>query len=856
VWAEFLLNDGGASVKTGTKSDLLQNGLLMMVSTSVLLFGTLSAQIAIAPVDATIQWQAHWIAARPDLSTMVNADRAPNKAASVSLPLPIFRHQFSISAKVAKATLYISGLGQFEAHINGINVTNDVLTPGWTDYRKRVFYDTYDVTNLIGKGQNAIGVMLGNGMYNVQQTPGRYTKFTGSMGQPKLILQLLLRFADGSQQTILSDGKWKTASGPITFSSIYGGEDYDARLEQPDWDKPHFDASGWSNVEVVQGPAGKLVPETIPPVKAFDSYEPITVTHPRPSISVYDLGQNFAGWPEIEVSGLRGAQIKIIAGELLDKNGLVTQRSANALPNSQSSFNYVLSGQGLEKWHPRFTYYGFRYVQVEQTPVQSAVIHYLDGRFLHSAVSVDGTFTSSDQLFNRIHTLINRAMLSNIFSVLTDCPHREKLGWIEQTHLAGASLMYNYDLSAAYAKLADDMQDAQLPNGLIPDIAPEYTVFQGAFRDSPEWGVAVVLSTWNAYQFYGDLDVLRKHYDSMARYVAYLQGRSQNHLLAYGLGDWYDIGPRAPGESQLTAKGITSTAIYYQTLEAMSHIAILLRKPQDTAKYSKEGKEVKKAFNTHFFQPKTNQYDRGSQTSDAMPLVVGLVPKGREKAVLKNLIADIRKHSNHVTAGDIGFHYVVRALTDNGRSDVLYDVLSRTDKPSYGDQLAHGATTLTEAWDANPNSSQNHFMLGHAEEWLYRGLAGIDFNLTRDIDSRIRINPAIIGDIQSTMATFNSKLGRIESGWVRNGDMLLMNVTIPENATATIVFPVGYNKSIRVRGHPLKIGEGIHSIQRGDAQISCIVGGGRYQFEALKSQPVTNNHSGLIGPGNRVKHLP
>jgi alpha-L-rhamnosidase len=789
-----------------------------------MVIGSSSAQSP-AVSKPPMQWSAQWIAAQPDSGM---AQPTFSQSSGGSHPLPIFRHSFLVSKKMASASLNISGLGQFETRINGRNVTEAVLVPAWSDYRKRVFYETYDVTPLLRTGENVIGVMLGNGMYNVEKTNGRYTKFVGSFGEPKLIAQLHLRFSDGTEQVIASDGTWKTSPGPITFSSTYGGEDYDARLEPEGWDTPGFDDDGWAHAATVQGPGGRLDPETVPAIKLFDHYEPVKVTHPRPGTSIYDLGQNFAGWPEIEVSGQRGSSVKLIAGELLDGNGLVTQRSANAFPESENSFTYVLKGEGLERWHPRFSYYGFRYVQVQETGAELPVIHHLEGRFLHDEVNANGHFTSSDQLLNRIHTLINRAMLSNMVSVLTDCPHREKLGWLEQTHLAGTSLMYNYDLSALYTKMADDMEDAQLANGLVPDIAPEFTAFEDGFRDSPEWGAAVILSPWTAYQFYGDLDSLRNHYDSMAQYLAYLKGRAQGYLLMYGLGDWYDIGPGAPGISQLTGPGLTSTAIYYQALTTMSRIAALLRKTSDASKYASEANEVKQAFNARFFHSDTNQYDSGSQTANALPLVVGLVPEEHRDAVVANLVADIRSHNNHVTAGDVGFHYLVRALTEAERSDVLYDMLSRTDKPSYGDQLAHGATTLTEAWDADPASSQNHFMLGHAEEWFYRGLAGIDFDLARDEDSRIMIRPAIVGNVESAEATFQSKLGRIESGWLCGGGVLRMNVTIPHGAKATVLLPSGYRKSITVNGHALKEGRNFHI--KNDSAF--VVTGGTYHFEA------------------------
>jgi len=773
------------------------------IQRAVLLTALATALITPAQTPPPAYWKAHWIAAQPDKSTRLHA-------------IPIFRREFTLDKQIRKATLRISGLGQYETHINGHNITDALLTPGWTDYRKHIFFDTYDVTGQLQNGPNAIGVLLGNGMYNVIETPGRYTKFANAPRQPKLILQLDIQFTDSTQQTIATDDSWTTAPGPITFSSTYGGEDYDARFEQSGWDTPNFRASTWQPAIPVSGPGGELIPESIPPIKSFETYVPKATTHPEPGITIYDLGQNFSGWPEITVQGHRGDHITLLPGELLNDKGRVTQKTANAYPDSQIAFNYTLKGGSPEHWIPRFSYTGFRYVELRTSPVQASLpprILLLRGHFLHEAAPVEGHFTSSDQLLNRIHTLIDRAILSNTVSVLTDCPHREKLGWLEQTHLAGPSLLYNYDLHSLFAKISDDMQDAQLSNGLVPDIAPEYTVFDAGFRDSPEWGAAVVLTPWTAYQFYGDIAPLRAHYESMQKYAAYLHSRLQNNLLTFGLGDWYDIGPGDPGESQLTTKGLTATATYFELLTDLSRIATLLNHPEDAEKYLQESQIIKTAFNEKFFHPGTGEYDRGSQTANAMPLVLGLVP-GSESAtasarVLANLVADIRQHNNHVTAGDIGFHYVVRALTDNHRSDVLYDMLSRTDKPSYGDQLAHGATTLTEAWDANPASSQNHFMLGHAEEWFYRGLAGLDLDQSRSPDARIRIQPNPVGKIQSASATLNSNLGKIESSWARSADSLTLQITIP--VTAKVALPSTSSAAIRINGNALASGMDIRT---------------------------------------------
>ncbi len=550
-------------------------------------------------------------------------------------------------------------------------------------------------------------------------------------------------------------------------------------------------------------------------------------------MTVYDLGQNFAGWPELEVRGQAGTTIKMVAGELLDKYGQVTQGSGGGSPAAQNSFTYVLRGGAMaESWHPRFSYYGFRYVQVEQSGGATTELK-VSGRFLHDAVKVDGSFTSSDELMMRIHQLIDRAIYSNMVSLLTDCPTREKLGWLEQTHLAAASMMYNYGLRSLYAKIEDDMQDAQQPTGLVPDIAPEYMVFSGAFRDSPEWGASVVLSPWAAYQFYGDVGPLREHYGSMQRYAAYLQGKTQGGLLQYGLGDWYDIGPGAPGRSKLTSTGVTATATFYELLMDLQRIAKLLGKDDDAAKYAAQAARLKEIFNAKYFHADTNQYDTGSQTANAMPLAVGLVPDGDRAAVLANLVADIRKHDNHVTAGDVGFHYVVRALTDGRRSDVLYEMLSRTDKPSYGDQLAHGATALTEAWDADPRSSQNHFMLGHAEEWFYRGLAGIDFDLSRPVGRQIVMQPSVVGTMQSAGARLDTRLGRVVSAWTREGDQVSLEMTVPVNAV--LVLPVGFGKILKVDGKAVGADGGLRRAADVGGEAAFVLPAGTHRVDVVRS---------------------
>ena len=782
-------------------------------------------------------WQAKWIAATPDgpmePQTLENRYHFSDHLA----PMPVFRKRFSVTKPVRRALLFVSGLGQYEVHLNGQNITQSVLNPGWTNYRKAVLYNTFDLTQALRHGDNMFGVLLGGGMYDVRGLKGRYTKFVGSFGQPKLILQMHILYTDGSQGLIVSDHTWETRPGFITYSSIYGGEDEDARLLPTDWDGVKRDDDGggdkdWTHALEVLGPdghrnPGKLLDASyIPAIVIADRLVPIHVAHLSPTREVYDLGKNGSGWPEITVTGHAGDVVRILPGELLNPDGTVTQVSGGADPQDPVLFTYTLAGRGVEQWNPRFSYYGFRYVQIDLIPAAGhAPPEVLDlrGDFTHADVSLDGQFVSDNHLLNSIHDLIDRAILSNLSSVITDCPTREKLGWLEQTHLAGRSIMYNYGVHRLYEKMSQDMAEAQLKNGFVPAIAPEYVAFVDSkgkstdFRDSPEWGSAVVLSPWEAYQFYGDRRLLEQHYDSMLRYVGYLHARLTNGILAYGLGDWYDIGPEPPGKSQLTSSGVTATAIYYEDLEVLAKIASLTGHPGDQIRFQQEATSTKRAFNNRFLHRDSGVYDLGSQTAQAMPLALGLVPAEERDRTLKRLVDDIRTHGNHVTAGDIGFHYLVRALTDAGRSDVLMDMFSQTDSPSYGYQLRQGATTLTEAWDARRSSSQNHFMLGHGEEWFYRGLAGIDLDFSRVPSRRLLIRPSFVRGVTQCHGSLQSVLGEISSSWGIHGSKLDLKIDVPVGVGAVFVLPsTATNASLdgkRVSGAEIPIGSGHFHVQ-------------------------------------------
>ncbi len=764
-------------------------------------------------------WKARWIAAptHPD-------EKLP--------PLPLFRRPFTVAKPIERATVFLCGLGFHELRLNGQKVGENELAPGWTNYRKTCQYEAHDVTSLVQSGDNALGVMLGNGMYNV--TGGRYTKFLGTFGPPKLILQLHLEYADGTSDTIVSDNSWKTTDGPIRFSCIFGGEDYDARCEKDGWDKPRFDDSTWAPAEEVEGPGGRLTSRSAPPIRVMEEFPTKRITQPKPGVFVYDLGQNFSGWPNLTVSGPAGATVKLIPGELVDDAGLVTQRSSGG----PMWFSYTLRGQGRETWRPRFSYYGFRYVQVEgavpedrqSAPAELPRIHAMTGQFLYPATDVAGKFRCANDDVNRVHALILAAIKSNFKSVLTDCPHREKLGWLECSHLLAGCFMYNFDCCRFYEKIARDMTESQLAGGLVPDIAPEYTVFNGGFRDSPEWGSAVLLSPGHCYSMYGNEQILRDQYESMKRYVAYLGTRSDEHIVSHGLGDWYDIGPGPPGPSQLTSLGLTATGVYYQDLEAIRQTAALIGKQADAETYGLLAQEVKKAFNARFFHADKAQYDRNSQTANAMPLHLDLVPADKRKAVLANVVESIRSGGNRVTAGDVGFYYVVQALLDGDRSDVLYDMLCQREGPGYMYQLEKGATSLTEAWDTNPASSQNHCMLGHIEQWFYSGLLGI-----RSVEpgfKQIVIAPQMPGSLKWATGHYDSVYGRIVSGWLRQGNNVTMDVVIPANTTAIIYVP---GDAITESGRPADESEGLKRLNRDKGGAVFDAKSGTYRFRSVKN---------------------
>ena len=786
---------------------------------------------------AKSDWKnAKWIALEklPDSLKIIPAleNRGPRGLPEVKNTLPLLRKNFTITKPVKKATMFISGLGQFELSINGIKTGDHFLDPGWTQFDKEALYVSFDITDQLLKGTNAIGVMLGNGFYFIPRQ--RYRKLTGAFGFPKMICRLVIEFNDGTITNIVSDGSWKTAASPIIFSSIYGGEDYNANLEQKGWNMPSFDGRSWKNVLIVDGP--ELISQMAEPLKTFENFSPQKITKVKDSAYVYDMSQNLSGIVSIAVSGKKGDTVRIIPGELLNADGTVTQRASG----SPFYFNYVLKGDGVETWQPRFTFYGFRYLQVERSVPQGEPNPHdlpvmIEIKSLHNrnAAADAGEFTCSSDLFNKTNALIKWAIKSNMQSVLMDCPHREKLGWLEQVHLMGSSVRYNYDVVNLFKKNIRDMMIAQTAEGLVPEIAPEYVKFEygnGMFRDSPEWGSNSIILPWYLYRWYGEKELLKESYPMMKKYIYYLGSKTRDNILSQGLGDWYDLGPNPPGVSQLTPMGVTATAIYYYDLNIISKVATLLGKKQEADNYNKIAAAVKASFNKNFFNTDTKQYATGSQTANAMAVYMDLVEEKDKNAVIGNIVKNLRANNNALTAGDIGYRYLLRVLEEAGRSDVIFDMNSRTDVPGYGYQLQKGATALTESWQALPTVSNNHLMLGHLMEWFYSGLGGIRQSDNSIAFRNIEIKPEPVGNLTWAKANYQSPYGLISSAWQKQNNTFELSVEIPVNTSATVFLPAGnvYSVTEDNRSVDLRTDITFAGFENGKAKFK--VGSGSYRF--------------------------
>ena len=784
---------------------------------------------------------ARWIAmeVQPDSLRLVPGEEynkltigdritAPNR-------LPQFRREIDVRKPVKRAMAYVSGLGQFEFFINGDKVGDNFLDPAWSDYDKIVCYVPFDVTDRLQQGANVLGVMLGNGMYNVPRE--RYYKLLMTYGYPMMICKVDVEYADGTHDVIVSDGSWRTTTSPVTYSSIFGGEDYDATLERTGWMKPGYDDSSWQE-GLFTSQRGELIAPKALPVKVMEEFPVFKIRKTKYGKWLYDMGQNFSGVARLTVKGKRGQAVRMNTCELFDP--AVDSIQIHGGYRGETRYTYTLRGDAEpESWAPQFTYHGFRYVLIDGAvpagePNPEGLPEIVDVRGLHirNSTPESGTFVSSNDLLNKTQRLIGWGIKSNMVSYLTDCPHREKLPWLEQLHLMFGSLQYTFDMFSLYEKMLDDMAMAQLPNGLVPDIAPEYALFREAFRDSPEWGSAFVLVPLYLYEYYGDGTMLRKHYEAMGRYVDYLTSKADDHILKHGLGDWFDIGPKMPGRAQLSSLAATATPIYYMDALAMVKGAELLGKKKDAERWQKLADAIRTSYNEKFFHKEGCYYDRNSQTANSIALCAGLVDPEYRQGVLDNVVKDIRSRNNGLTGGDVGYTYILRALEAGGRSDVIFDMNSRYDVYGYGYMLAQGATALPESWQVVPIKSHNHFMLGHLMQWLYTHVGGIRRDTGALAYKRSVIRPEAVGDLTMARVSFESPYGQIRSEWSKGADgSFELLAEVPANTTSTVWLPAAEDAAVFESNLPVEKVAGIEYLGYKEGCKVYAVGSGTYRFD-------------------------
>ncbi|MFT3751530.1 MAG: glycoside hydrolase family 78 protein [Paludibacter sp.] len=742
----------------------------------------------------------------------------------------LLRKAFSVKKEIKEAVTSICGLGHYELTINGKKVGDGEFAPYWSDYDKTIYYNSFNVTSYLKKGENVFGVLLGNGFFNTQG--GRYSKLKVSFGAPTLLFKTVIRYTDNSTEEIVSDKSWKYTFSPITFNDIYGGEDYDARLEQNGWDKPGFNDGAWKPIVVQDAQKGKLTPQKGYPIKIMEQlpYKSVkkltkvecdssSVRSKRKvdeSAMVFDMAQNLAGFPQITVNGKRGDTITIFVGESVFPEGVVDQRQTGR----PHFYTYVLKGGGDETWHPRFSYYSFRYIQVEgavlkgdKNPRKLAVLKDLKSCFVYNSAPQVSSFECSNELFNKTHILIQKAVQSNMQGVFTDCPQREKLGWIEQLHLNGPVLLYNYDLKDFLPKIMQDLVDAQQPDGSVSSIAPMYNIFgsKNGFDDfgvSPEWGSSILIMPWMYYEFYGDSSLIVNNYQPMRRWVDYLTSRANDYALSFGLGDWYDYGNFKAGFSRNTPVPFVATAYYFYALKYLVKSAEMVGNKYNAAHYAALAEEVRKTLNTKFFNVDAKQYSTGSQTANALAIYMDIAEPANRQPVLDNLVKDIKAHGNRLTTGDIGNRYLFQTLATNGLNELMYTMFNHEEAPGYGFQLKYGATTLTEQWDPRQGASWNHFMLGQIDEWFFASLAGIQIDPKQPGMKHIIIKPEPVGDLKFVKASTKSLYGNIAVNWKLEGKQFHLHVTIPQNTSADVYLP-GNKEPQTVKG--------------GDFDFSCML---------------------------------
>ncbi len=753
------------------------------------------------------------------------------------LPARMLRKEFAVDKKVKRASVYFSGLGSSELYLNGAKVGDAVLSPGLTDYDKHVLYVTYDVTRRLAQGKNAIGVMLGNGRYYAPRLdiPTR----TRDFGYPKAKLQLNVEYEDGSRLSVASDESWKlTSNGPIRANNEYDGEEYDARMELAGWSRAGFDDSKWEAAQAVAAPAGLLAAQMAEPLRVTQTLKPVSVKKLRPGVYIYDMGQNMVGWCRLRVNGPKGTQVTLRHAETLERDGslyIANLRSAKATDV------YTLKGGGPEIYEPRFTYHGFRFVEVTGFPGEPALAA-LEGRVVHDDMDRAGEFTSSSEMLNKIHHNMFWGIRGNYRSIPTDCPQRdERQGWLGDRGQVSRSESYMFDVAAFYSKWMTDLEDSEHPNGSIPDVSPNYWPL---YNDDLTWPGTIIFVHGMLYDQYADKRVLGRGYDAMKKWVDYEKTFVKDGLISKDqYADWC-VPPENPtlihsqDPTRVTDKTLIATSYYYELLRQMSRYARILDKPTDAAEFDRLSAAVKDVFQRRFFKLESRMYDNGTQTSSILPLYFGMVPEDFRPAVVETLVRNIvQKSDGHVGTGLVGAQWLMRTLSDNGQADLAYKIATQKTYPGWGYMVEQGATTVWELWNGNTAdpamNSGNHVMqIGDLAVWMYEYLAGIRADPDKPGFRHAIIRPYPAGDLSFVSGTHKTMYGALNSSWKRDKGQFTLDVTVPANTTATVWVPAKDAAAVTESGRKPADVKGVTFVrsERGSAVFE--VESGAYSFKS------------------------
>ena len=753
------------------------------------------------------------------------------------LPARMLRKDFKVDAPVKRATLYMSGLGLSEAYLNGEKVSNDVLSPALSEYQKRVYYVTYDVTRQVRPGANAIGVMLGNGRYIPPQRsiPTRTRLF----GYPKLKLQLEMELANGNTARVVSDETWKlTTDGPIRANNEYDGEVYDARQELPGWSRPGYRDAGWQNAHAVEGPGGVLTAQSIEPIRVTETLKPVAMKELRPGVYIFDMGQNMVGWCRLTVQGPRGAKVTLRHAERLRPNGSLY---TDNLRSAEATDTYVLKGGGLEVYEPRFTYHGFRYVEVKGFPGKPTLAS-LEGREVHDDLTRASDFTTSNPLLNQIYKAVLWGTKDNYRSIPTDCPQRdERQGWLGDRSGESLGETYLFDVAAFYAKWVRDIDDAEDENGRVPDVAPAYWPI---YSDDVTWPASFILVADHLYRQYGDRRVIEQNYPGMRKWITHMETYLKDELMPRDqYGDWCPP-PESPelihakDPSRKTDGTLIGSAYFYELLRIMARYATMLGKPDDAKEYADQAARMLAAFNQTYFHSDTDTYSNGSQTSSVLPLAFDMTPEGDRRGVIDALVRNVEvQNKGHLATGLLGGQWLMQVLSDSGHAATAYQIAAQRTYPSWGYMVTHGATTIWELWNgdtADPAmNSGNHLMLvGDLVTWLYENLAGIRPDPAQPAFKHLTMRPTPVGDLTYVKASYNSDYGKIVSDWRIAGGRFIWSIAVPPNSSATIFVPAKDPAAVTESGKPAGEARGVKYLRTEAGAAVYEIGSGSYQFES------------------------